>query len=429
MNSTSSVEWWRPEPAGRATVLKQSRQHTASLPFWALMGFTFVMLLAPQSYLPALESLRPALVVALLATAAYLWDCFIRNKPLSVRVTPVWLAIALAVWAALLIPFSYAPADSWRFFLEFYIKTLVIFWLVGNVVDSQLRLHQAFWLLTLMAVPLAVTAVMNFFSGVYVEGINSQRIVGYEGALTGNPNDLALMLNLILPLSVALLFSSRGAMTRLLLLVSICLSAVAVVLTFSRGGFLTLTALLLLYIWKVRRRRERRWLWGIIPVLLLSIPLVGPSYMDRLSTITNMEADRTGSAQERWNDMAAATRFTFSHPIVGAGIGQSALASREERGAEGGLVHNVYLQYASELGLPGLILFLMLFTTSIRSAGFVHRGAERENNVELFYFGEALQLSLIAFAISAIFHPVAYHIHFYYMAGLAVAAKNISSRA
>src|SRR5262249_34841819 len=163
-----------------------------------------------------------------------------------------------------------------------------------------------------------------------------------EGGLTGNPNDLALMLNLILPLSVALLLSSHGAITRFLLLVSICLSAGAVVVTFSRGGFLTLAALLLLYAWKVRRRRERRWLWGIIPILIVAISLVGPSYLNRLSTITNIEADRTGSAQARWNDMAAATRFTFNHPIAGAGIGQSALASREESGPEGGLVHNVY---------------------------------------------------------------------------------------
>jgi hypothetical protein len=69
----------------------------------------------------------------------------------------------------------------------------------------------------------------------------------------------------------------------------------------------------------------------------------------------------------------------------------------------------------------------MLFIAAVRSAAFVQRQAKRENNSELFYIGEALQLSLIAFSISAMFHPVAYHIHFYYMAGLAVAAKNILS--
>src|SRR5215470_13642227 len=122
MNTASSVEWWRREPPAGAMAAKQSRKSAAALPFWALMAFTFVMLLAPQSYFPALEALRPALLVAALATAAYVGDCLARGKPLSVRAAAIWLAVALAVWAALLIPFSYAPADSWRFFAEFYFR-------------------------------------------------------------------------------------------------------------------------------------------------------------------------------------------------------------------------------------------------------------------------------------------------------------------
>jgi hypothetical protein len=38
--------------------------------------------------------------------------------------------------------------------------------------------------------------------------------------------------------------------------------------------------------------------------------------------------------------------------------------------------------------------------------------------------GEAIQFSLIAFGVAAMFHPVAYHMYLYYFAGLAVAAKN-----
>jgi O-antigen ligase len=266
---------------------------------------------------------------------------------------------------------------------------------------------------------------MNFFSGVYQSSINGQRITGYEGALTGNPNDLALMLNLILPLTMALLLLSRRPLIRLILLGSMFLSAGAVVLTFSRGGFLALATLLLLYIWKLRRRPEGHWLWALIPLIIICITIVGPAYMDRLATITDIEADKTHSAQERWNDMAAAARFTLAHPFVGAGLGQSLLATQEERGPDGGLVHNVYLQYAAELGLPGLLLFLILFIQCLKSTAGVQARARQKNDRHLFYIGEAVQLSLIAFAISAMFHPVAYHIHFYYIAGFAVAARKI----
>ena len=42
---------------------------------------------------------------------------------------------------------------------------------------------------------------------------------------------------------------------------------------------------------------------------------------------------------------------------------------------------------------------------------------------DLFLLAEGIQVSLFAFAIAALFHPVAYHFYFYYIAGLALAAR------
>lgn len=388
------------------------------------MVFTFFMILAPQSLFPALESLHLPFLTAAIAIVAFLWDAVTRRGTISIATREIWLAAALAAWVVATIPLSYDPGDSLAVFLNYYSKALVIFWLVANVVDSTKKFLQAFWLLTLIAIPLAITGIQNYFSGVYLAGSDMQRIQGYDAPLTGNPNDLALMLNIILPLSVALLLSGRSLAARAVLLVGILVSAVAIIVTFSRGGFITLVSLLVLYLWRFRRRRGRLWLWGLIPFLLICIPLIGPAYLERLSTISNMEADKTGSAQERWGDMVAAASFMAKHPFVGAGIGQSVLATQEERGPDGGLVHNVYLQYAAELGLPGLLLFLVLLIQCLKCAASVQARARQEKDRPLFYIGEAIQLSLIAFAVSAMFHPVAYHIHFYYIAGFAVAARN-----
>ncbi len=427
MAHTSSVEWWRPIRATLPAAPVGARGAGAgATPFWALMAFTFVLLLAPQSFIPVLEPFRVALLVAVIATATYLWAVLIHRQALGVRSREALLAIGLAGWAALTVPFSYAPSNSLAFILNAYGKTLIVFWLVGIVVNSLKKLRQAFWVLTLLAIPLALTAIAHFFSGVYLAPTGTLRISGYEAPLTGNPNDLALMLNLILPLSMALLLIRRRPAIRFFLLAAMSLSAAGIIITFSRAGFLALASLLILYLWKLRRRPERRWAWGLIPLLIVCIPLLGPTYLERLSTITNMEADKTGSAQERWKDMTAAARFAAGHPIAGSGIGQNVLAVREERGPEGGMVHNVYLEYAVELGLPGLALFLLLFLACLKSAALVQRRARSTNTDELFYIGEALQISLIAFGIEAIFHPVAYHIYFYYIAGLAVAAKNVS---
>ena len=137
-----------------------------------------------------------------------------------------------------------------------------------------------------------------------------------------------------------------------------------------------------------------------------------------------MASDPTGSAQERWNDLVAAGRLVLSNPLAGAGIGMNALAMNTERGATWRMVHNVYLQYGVELGLPGLILFLILLARCIRGAGATRLAAARtESGGLLFRLAEAVQIGLIAFAVAALFHPVAYHFYFYYLAGLALGLK------
>jgi putative inorganic carbon (HCO3(-)) transporter len=430
MNRTSSVEWWRPQVASEIgpspAVRKAGRQ--SSVPFWAVMAFTFDMLISPQAYFPVLAPLHIALLSAAVATGIYLWNCLMYRRAIGVSSPEMLLVAALAGWALLTAPLSYSPPDSMSALFNHYVKSLILFWLLSNVVNSITKLGQVAWGLSIMAIPLAVAGVKHFYSGVFLSGTGLQRIMGYDSALTGNPNDLALMLNLIIPLSVALLQIHRQRAVRALLLGGIGLSAIAIVLTFSRGGFVTLAALFFVYLWKFRRRPQRRWMWALAALLVLFIPLASPSYLARLATITEAETDKTGSSQQRWNDMAAAFRYTTEHPVVGAGIGQNLKAIQEERGPDGFLVHNVYLQYAVELGLPGLLLYLLLFLRCYKSATLAQRRSERvPAHRELFYLAEGIQTCLIAFAIAALFHPVAYHFHFYYMGGLALAAGTLSA--
>ena len=87
-------------------------------------------------------------------------------------------------------------------------------------------------------------------------------------------------------------------------------------------------------------------------------------------------------------------------------------------------VHNVYLEYAVDLGIPGLVLFLLLMVSCIKAAAFVRdRSLQIVGLRELAYLAEGIRISLVAFAIAANFYPVAYHLYFYYFAGLALAVK------
>jgi hypothetical protein len=297
-------------------------------------------------------------------------------------------------------------------------------------VSTTDRLRKIAWAVTLMTIPLATKGIQNYLSGVYVHGGVDQavkRIVGYDAPLTQNPNDLALVLNLILPLTVALLLITPTGVARAWLFGVMALQVVGIVVTFSRAGFLTFVTTLVVSVLTASGRLDRRWTWGVLILAMICVPLLPADYVSHLFTITDVDSDPTGSGQARWTQQVAAVGYVMGHPLVGAGLGQNILAMNEILGPAWLMVHSVYLEYAIDLGLPGLVLFLLLFVGSVRSAGRAARlAAARPGGRELSVLANGIRVSLLAFAAAAFFSPVAYHFHFYYFAGLALAARGIA---
>lgn len=424
--------WWRPVPPRRAipeaapTPARPAAAPGSRVPFQALMAFTIILIVAPQNFLPFLSPLRPALLSAGVAILACLFDRLSRGLPLFRLEPEMRLGVALGAWALITVPFSFWPTGSLQFLAEIFFKTLTIFWLLGSVVVTRRRLHQMTWCLVLLSVPLAAAAVHNYAAGYFISD-GGRRILGYSAPLTANPNDLALMLNLLLPLGVALFMIHRRALTRLMLAGIILSGVLAIVLTFSRAGFLTMA---LLGLFTARKTLRRPAVALVVMLLALAaLPLLPEGYVEQMKTIVNIQADPTGSASERWNDMVAASRALASRPVIGVGAGMNVLAMNETRGATWRVVHNAYLEQAIELGLPGLVLFLCLLAASVRATARVKRRlAGDPARADLFHLAEAIQLSLLAFAFAALFHPIGYHFYFYYFAGLAVALRVATRR-
>jgi hypothetical protein len=430
-------QWWRRDPDETAAVADPSPGEPLSadaegstLPFWALMGFTFVLLIAPQNIIPALRPLRLGMLAAGTGLLAMLVDRLGRGLPITLVTREIKVAGCLLAWAVITIPLSYWPGGSVNLLLDQYLKTLAIFLLIANAVSSVRRLRQVAWALTLMTAPIAVKGMENFLSGVYVhDGVGEavKRIVGYEAPLTQNPNDLALLLNLILPLTAALFLITPSPALRAVLFGIAALQVVGIVVTFSRAGFLTFATTLAATVLTTSRRLDRRWAWGLLILVMVFTPLLPDDYVKHLFTIADVNTDPTGSAQGRWEQQVAAVGYVLNHPLVGAGIGQNILALNEVLGPAWLMVHSVYLQYAIDLGLPGLILFLLLFVGSVRSASRAARlAADRPGARDLSVLANGIRTSLLAFAVAAFFSPVAYHFHFYYFAGLALAARALA---
>jgi O-antigen ligase len=122
------------------------------------------------------------------------------------------------------------------------------------------------------------------------------------------------------------------------------------------------------------------------------------------------------------SDMIIAAKTIMANPLIGAGMGMNMLVMREARGGWLG-VHNVYLEHALDLGLIGLGMFVLLLWSCIRA---VSRIQEESSSPELVFLAQGIEISLIAYATAAMFHPVSYQYYFYYIAGLAIGARAIA---
>ena len=425
--TTHTVEWWRPESPAEAEPATgwqgaDREQVGGRLAFAALITFTVILFVAPQERIPALAALRIALVAAGTAFVSYWADRILSAREAPAPARENRIALLLLIWAAATIPFSLWPGGSVETLLDLYLKSLLVFWLLGATLITVPRLRFMAWTLSLATLPLATTAIMNYAGGVYEDG----RISGYQGGIAHNPNDLALTLNIILPLTVALAATARHLSTRLAAAALVALNAVGVIVTFSRGGFLTLIVIAIFTSVAFLGRRALVGVAALGFVLLIGLPLMPSGYSERLATITDVESDPTGSAQDRWRDTVAAVRYIGSHPITGAGLGQDVLALNELRGDSWKNVHNIYLQYGADLGVLGMGLFIALMVIAIRGAARVEREGRDDAHPErreLARLAGAVRIGLIAFAVAGVFHPVAYYFYFYYLAGLSVAVQ------
>jgi putative inorganic carbon (HCO3(-)) transporter len=421
-----SPDWWRPSAA--AAPVSEGVPDT-DVAFKSLVAFTVILLLAPQEWFPVLKSLRIAFVAAILAFVAHMFDDTVKQRPVATFVPEMGIALALVAWSILTIPLSYWPGGSVAELTDHFLKAIAFFWLIGTLVITRNRLKTFSWALSLCSIPIATTGLMHYQSGAFVTSHRAavQRIAGYMGGsgLAGNPNDLALILNLLIPVTGALMLTTRNVFAKAVAAVTILLSMATVVITFSRAGFIALATIVLLSFIALIRRGSMGAAIVIFVTAVMVPPMLPAGYLQRLSTITDVEADPTGSAQGRLTDFSVAMDVVARNPITGVGLGQDILALNEERGPTWRSVHNVYLEYAVDLGLPGLVLFVALLVASYKSAAKVRRRVATEPAFsDLAVLAGGVQISLIAFAAEAFFHPIAYQFYFFCIGGLAIALKN-----
>ena len=388
-------------------------KHGHTLSYAGVFLFTTLVFFRPYEFSPSLRwlSQTPFWVAVATLVVFAITQLGLENK-ITARPREVNLVLLMLLLGIVSVPQALDRVRAWWGFVDF-LKVVLIFIAIINVVRTEKRLKRL-WILVLIATCiLSINAVNDYRLGLLQLG--GQRIKGSIGGLFDNPNDLALHLVTMFPITLCLSLITRNRIMKIVYLAVAFLIIGGIVVTFSRGGFLALVATVTVLLWKFVR--SSRWLIAPVAaaILALFMVLAPGGYKDRLST-TGDE-----SSLARFDDLKRSLFVAVRHPFLGVGMENYILFSNSDKAS-----HNAYTQVASEIGIPAAVIYILFILAPFKGLRRIEGKAYDVQQQRRFYYASvALQASLVGYMVASFFASVAYLWYIYYLVGYAVCLRRI----
>lgn len=391
--------------------------HTFS--YLGLYLFSILVLFRPYELIPGLSFLSAtAFYFALATLLIYVPTQFATEGNLTTMSTEVKAILALTFLAIFTMPIAKDPPTAWQTFNDTFIKAVLMFIVMVNVLRNRRRLMGLMWLSLSMAFVLSYQALDLFMKGeLKAEGY---RVDVEIGGMFGNPNDLSLHLVTMIPLALCLGIASKSKIMKVIYLAMATLFVSANFVTYSRGGFLGLVAASVVMVWKLGRKSRLNVSIVSIVVGLLVILLAPGNYGVRILSIFGLATDPVGSSDQRRELLERSIIVSLRNPW-GIGIGNFPIV-----GVHNLVTHNAFTQVSSEIGLLGLLAYLIFMVSPFRKLGAIERTLFAKDEHDWFYYlAIGLQASIVAYMVSSFFVAVAYNWFIYYLIAYAVAFRRV----
>ena len=175
----------------------------------ATLAFIVVLIVRPAELFPALGVIQPAKLVAFIAILSWLFTKLLHGDTRLSRAPQGKWILALAAGILLSSILGTWPSNSLELFTDRFIKVLIMYGLLVHLVDTKVRATRLHLTFALSTVGLALFAINLKITGMAT--IDGNRAAFVDGLL-GDPNDLALVLLMYVPLFTELVLGTRGIM-------------------------------------------------------------------------------------------------------------------------------------------------------------------------------------------------------------------------
>jgi O-antigen ligase len=382
---------------------------------------------------------QPSWLLPALVASVFVEVVTVGGVPISRLLAPVVLLVVLAastrpesrirgeaplVWAALYGIWALA-SGLWTVSIggtTFLLASLAVAFTYmvafAALVTSRQELERVLYSFSVAAFAIGVFAIAAFFLH-FSKGVIEGRSTG--GA--GDPNFFAAYQLVALPLVLVLASEVDKRWVRVALALTVLVVIGSVLTSISRGGLLTLAVLAITMVALPARtvfgspRQKAALLTVCVIGGAVAFGFSAGSVVPRLKeTFAGESTSAAAQGSGRLEFWSAAWMSTKERPLLGLGYGAFANVSDDlivrtpginfqhfELRPKGSQVHNAYLSSLAELGIPGLVLFLGLLTSTAVLLRQTARRARAVGADFLARVANALLLSLLGWCIASLF--------------------------
>ena len=411
-------------------LLSRLRALRKKLPWLDLSGLAGLCVLGILLVPGNLWHNEAGLVLAMALFGLYLLSAGLgRREPLTVRVLGLpFLLFAFAAVMGVLAAYSRMQAlRIFSFFLTAFLLYAALSGIIRDRKDLKKFLGCLYWAMLLMGVAAVCQRIVGVEADPSLTDLaNNAGMPGRVFSTFENPNNYAEAIVLLLPLCLSYCFMVEERKPRGRLLAGLLIPLLALVMTYSRSSWVSFLLVVVLIVFLL----DRRFL-PALPVLgFLALPLLPASVLNRILTIGSTRDSSNAYRVHIWRSVLQLIR---DHSVLGLGLGPENFkpwflqySIRWTRPATH--AHMLYLEIWVEMGLLGIVSYLLFYFSTLRRAAVrMGRAAGPLRLVLVTGFAALGGISFVAAAEYIWYYPRVLLCYFI-LAGVLAAAVNIARR-
>ena len=346
------------------------------------------------------SSFRYNLMIAIATILSYFFQ---KNKIKTEGSGLSVLIIIFFLWSTISSVTTISNPDIVWFEWTIFFKIIIFYFLCILTIKTKHHINVFIWAITLSAAFFGAAEGLK-----YIVTAGGHTIQGIPGSRLSDRNELALAINMTLPLIIFLLTKTQSKLLKIALIGAIAFNIVAIIGSYSRGGLIALLVIGSYFFWQ----SKRKFLVSIFIVISIGVASLNVSdkWTERMDSINTMEQDNSFLGRVvAWKQ---AILMASDHPFFGGGFkaGQNVavwylyedeipdfnfiIDTGDYKVDRPKAAHSIYFQVLGDQGFMGLFIFLAILFQGYRSFSWVIKNS---NDEWLINISRMLKVSLVAY--------------------------------